>query len=431
MLKIGVDSVTERIRYVFDIIEQFRSVSFDLVEIKSEDSHADLYVYSTQKSVAQKGLRAASLLYNEEIQKCDAVIAGFGNEKCLRFDGIADPLAAIFYHLTRMEEYDLKPEDLDIHGRFQSKNSFVFQFQLPFQLLAERWIDAFLLDFQQQTGQKISTEKQLLKFFPTFDIDNTFAFKWKPFPRILGSFTKDFIHFDFERLKAKIKTLLNLQRDPYDTFDKISDWSQKADKIQLFWLLGDLTKYDRNVPNTSKKQHAFIQQLAQRLPIGLHPSYGSNTSLQQLQKEKSILETAEKQTVTRSRQHFLRLHFPETYQRNILVGMAHDFTMGFGDQVGFRAGTLRSYPFFDLTKNEVFDYWIHPFAYMDGTLKEYQKLSLDESKRVIDKLVEEAAKFGGDFCIIWHNETISEWHNWKNWSSLISYTQQKIHEVQN
>jgi hypothetical protein len=68
---------------------------------------------------------------------------------------------------------------------------------------------------------------------------------------------------------------------------------------------------------------------------------------------------------------------------------------------------------------------------MDGTLKEYQKWSVEQSKIEIQKLIQEALLFGGEFSAIWHNETISDWDDWKEWSSLIEFTNTKIHEAKN
>ena len=96
--------------------------------------------------------------------------------------------------------------------------------------------------------------------------------------------------------------------------------------------------------------------------------------------------------------------------------------MGFAEHVGFRCGTGRAHFWFDLKLNTMTNLTIHPFAYMDGTLHEYMKLTIEESKTKIDQLREELRTFGGDFVFIWHNETIGDYGKWNGWSAVLDYT---------
>lgn len=429
MLKIAVDKITPRIQYVFDRIRDFRGIEFTLVAIDTLVERNEMYFYSQDIHTKDKGFKAANLLYETTLSKTILSKAIFREQECLAFDTVADPLASIFYHLTRMEEYAYQTPDF--HGRFQAKDSFLVKYGWEKYLMVERWIDDFLADYHQKMKSSFENSYPPLKLLLTFDIDNTFAFKWKPITRVLGSYVKDMMRFDFKRMAAKTATLLQFRKDPYDTFNKILQYHKNGVAVQLFWLLGDTDTYDRNVSNTSKKHRAFICEIGVELSIGLHPSYASNKSFDKLLKEKEHIENILKQPVETSRQHFLKLRFPDTYQQSQKAGFKSDYTLGFGDVIGFRSGTIQAFPFFDLEKDQQQDYWIHPFSYMDGTLKDYLKLSVEQSKKEINELIVEASRFGGDFIIIWHNETISEWHDWKGWSELITYTIQRTNEVNN
>ena len=90
-----------------------------------------------------------------------------------------------------------------------------------------------------------------------------------------------------------------------------------------------------------------------------------------------------------SRQHFLRFQLPETYNNLVNVGFKEEFSMGFAEHVGFRSGTARSHKWFDLLVNRTTNFTIRPFAYMDGTLREYMKLDQQKSKEKIQQLFDE------------------------------------------
>jgi hypothetical protein len=156
--------------------------------------------------------------------------------------------------------------------------------------------------------------------------------------------------------------------------------------------------------------------------VGLHPSYASNVSDKRLLEEKQRISQILVKDVVESRQHFLKLKLPQTYRRLIKEGFKKDYTMGFADQPGFRLGTAHPVYFFDLETNQATDYKLIPFVYMDGTFNEYLHYSIEESKVVVQKLLDEVRTYGGIFCFIWHNETIGNSGKWQGWSELLDFT---------
>jgi hypothetical protein len=211
-------------------------------------------------------------------------------------------------------------------------------------------------------------------------------------------------------------------KDPYDTYDYILSIADRGFSVNMFWLLGDYAKYDKNVTFKDARHQRLIRKMALKTTVGIHPSYKSNSYEYFLLNEKERLESILNQLVEHSRQHFLKLKLPATYHSISTMGIKHDYTMGYADQVGFRAGTARSFSWFDLRKNSISNLTIHPFAYMDGTLQEYLKLTPSESKLIIASLFEEVKNYGGDFQMIWHNETIGEYGKWKGWKEVLEFT---------
>jgi hypothetical protein len=96
--------------------------------------------------------------------------------------------------------------------------------------------------------------------------------------------------------------------------------------------------------------------------------------------------------------------------------------MGYSDNIGFRAAT--SYPFrwFDLKNNVPTPFLIHPFCFMDVTLKNYLKFNNEQSLKSVDKLYDWISICGGVFCYIFHNESLSSDAEWKDWQNLFENT---------
>ena len=152
--------------------------------------------------------------------------------------------------------------------------------------------------------------------------------------------------------------------------------------------------------------------------MGIHPSFSSYLDTERLQVEVERLSAVLNREVTKSRQHFLRMTLPRSYQRLIELDITDDYTMGYASQVGFRAGTATSFRFFDLENDMATSLWVHPFAVMDGTLKDYLNLNLTDSYNTISKVVDEVRKVGGTFIYLTHNETLGGQKRWTGWPEM-------------
>jgi hypothetical protein len=190
----------------------------------------------------------------------------------------------------------------------------------------------------------------------------------------------------------------------------------------VFWLLGNYAAYDKNISWKNKTLQKLIQRCHRFASSGIHPSYASGNNVKVVLKESNRLKKIIGGEIKVSRQHFLRLRFPYTYHSLIEAGIQEDYTMGYADDVGFRAGTSRVFPWFDLIKNEQTDLMIYPFAYMDGTLNEYLHLTPEEAMHLIRSLYEEISLFGGNFTFIWHNETLNNRGKWEGWREVFNYS---------
>lgn len=424
MLQIYVDQISERLVYTLNFVFEQQGVGYQLSNDlqKFEKQSGKRFSYSDYDFQNNEvlSLKPSSLLFEDTIAKIHPKKGIFNDVECLVFNEISDPLASIFYYLSRYEEYtNLLRDD---HGRFSGSKSLSFQYGWLETLVVERWTKAFIDFLFENKVIDRGFVPSSVDIRPSFDIDNTYAYQWKNGSRKLLSMLKDYSKVDRKRIKERKLVADGKMKDPYDTFDYIEEIAGRGFKVNVFWLLGDYTQFDRNISHDDPRHQRLIQQVSKYTMVGIHPSYKSHVNENQLSKEVVRLHKITKHPTHHSRQHFLKFTLPTTYRRLINCGIEHDYSMGFADTIGFRAGTLRSFFWFDLEKNLITKLKVHPIAYMDGTLNDYLQLSPQNAIERIDKLFNETKHYGGQFFCLWHNETIGEYGRWKGWRKVLEHT---------
>jgi hypothetical protein len=141
---------------------------------------------------------------------------------------------------------------------------------------------------------------------------------------------------------------------------------------------------------------------AKNIEMGVHPSYDTFESLEQLRMEVSAVRELLGEHKIGGRQDFLRWS-PETWVHWDSLGLAYDGTVGFADHVGFRAGTSYPYRPWLLSKGREADLLEIPLMAMDSTPQGYMKLSPDDALEKLLDCVARCRTVGGVFSLLWHN----------------------------
>jgi len=107
------------------------------------------------------------------------------------------------------------------------------------------------------------------------------------------------------------------------------------------------------------------------------------------------------------RQHYLRWS-PESWRHWEMCGLAYDSTVGYADQIGFRAGTCIPYRPWLLALDREANLIEIPLIVMDGTLLHYMGLTPHESLEAVGELVARCRAVGGVFTLLWHNSSLMD-----------------------
>lgn len=327
-----------------------------------------------------------------------------------------DLLAATFFLVSRYEEY--LPHHTDEHGRYKPEESVAYRNGFLQEPVVDRW--ALML------RRKIEEVFPLFRFAQrpfqmevTVDIDAAYCYRGKGWWRSFVGFGKDLLlHRDPHQARHRWRCLTGKEPDPFNTFDHILALKQRYPHTTLlfFALLANYGPFDKNISHNHEEFRQLLKHLADYVRVGIHTSYASHSDSALIETEVDRLNAILHHNVTRNRAHFLLMSLPATYRQLLLHGIQHDYTMGYADMPGFRAGISVPYPFFDLYKDAEEPLLIHPFCLMDVTLHTKMGLSNDESESLFRQMIDKVADVGGTFSCIVHNQYLCNLFGWQGWS---------------
>lgn len=328
-----------------------------------------------------------------------------------------DIFSASFYLITRYEEYPKSISNLDKHSRFcsrdclASKNKFL---NLP---VVDLW--AFrLLEILKAKNYSLSIKPRKFNQITTIDLDSAYAFKHKGIIRVLLSAFKSVITNGKPDFIKRFKVLTGLEADPFDIYSNLFTILPCSPQTIWFVHAGKWGKYDKPIPISTPAMKALVGTLAEKYRVGIHPSYSSFMNEHKTREELADLVNALDQAVACSRQHYIRLRLPASYRILTKMGITEDYSMGYPDTVGFRAGTCTPFVFYDLISEQPVNLKVFPFQVMDSIFVN-EKISPEKTREIIFGLIEAVRRVNGTFISVWHVDYLSGYGQSDGWFSLL------------
>ena len=422
-----VPKITNRLLYIFELLlKEELGINFKFTtEVDEFLSYQGMRLHYGNAPLSEEPAlfqQAVKLLFERDIYDQDIKVCSFNDSNAIYpvFNDNSlfpfDIFAASFYIISRYEEY--LPHVSDQYNRFQPQDSILYKMNVIEKPIVNIWAIE-LGKMIQDRYPEVQLKKKTFKFVPTYDIDAAWAYKNKGFFRTTAAFLKDILFFDKKEIKERWEVLRDKRIDPFDTFDYQIELQKELKLKPLYFILcGDYNTNDKNISIRNKEFQNLIKRLGDYALVGIHPSFSSYLKKDVVKEEVSRLSEVLNREVTMSRQHFLRLSLPSTYQILIELDITDDYSMGYASQAGFRAGYADTFQFFDLENDMKTKLNIHPFALMDGTMRDYLDLDVHESYEKAKQLIDEVKNINGTFILLWHNETLSGEKRWEGWITL-------------
>lgn len=429
MLVIYIDKHTNRLGYTLNFI--FKDVlKIDyMVTLSKETFIAEKGAklsYSEEAVYDELHLTHSNLLFETDITNFDLNYfekdgVPFLFRTCTQDDILDfDVFAAVFYMISRYEEY--LPFIADKHGRFSSEDSLAVEHNFLEKPVVNIWIDMLKNKILEKYPNEVFMQKKF-SFLNSIDVDMAYYYKGKGLYRSIGGFLRDLIKRDFTSCKERIKIDFFGKEDPYNCFAFLQNHICKNSlKTLIFYLMAPSSDYDKSISPYNTNFQLSIKDMADYADIGIHPSYYVCEEPDRLPSQIQLLKDIVHKNITDARFHYLRFRLPDSYNTLMENEITDDYSMGYSDRIGFRAGTCSSFQFYDLEKDCETKLRVHPFAFMDVALKNGLHLSPLQAFEKIKNIVDEVYKVKGELISVWHNESLSDYKDWQGWRNV--YEQQ-------
>ena len=420
-IKIFAQSATPRLHYIAGLIfGNILGSDWKIITDKRDTGDDPVINYSSEAISGSLRMKPHPLLYEDCIKPVGLTAGEWkGIPAFFMTDQDADIpfdiFAASFYLVSRYEEYvTFKP---DKHGRFPATSSFAFRngfLRIPVvDLWAKELAKMLTLNYPGPAFRNDGYNALL-----TIDSDQPFAYLGRNLIRTAGGLIHDIVT-KAGNAGERFRVLTNKSKDPFDVFNYIiSNIEATGTDARFFFPAGRYTKYDKNPLWRNSAYRGLIKTISSKFKSGFHPSYYASDNYAVLEKELGRLGSIMERDVTISRFHFLRLKFPVSYNILEKAGIEEDYSMGFPDEPGFRAGIARPFLFYDLAEERQTGLRIVPLMVMDATLYQYKKLDEHAAEKVITGIISETRKAGGLFVSLWHNTSLTENSEWEGWRKL-------------
>ena len=428
MLLIYTQKITPRIIYIFKhICTHVLGLEIKFTtKIEEFIAHQGMkFSYGKKRLGNELFIQSTELLLEQGLSDVEVKVQKWEQTKCFfavsdNSDLPFDIFASSFYLLSRYEEY--LPHVKDESGRFPASESLAYKKSFIKSPVVDIWAYKFK-DLLELRFPDIEIRKRDYVATTIISVSHVFNFKNKGFLRTLTGTIKDISRLKFTRVSDRIKVLLRLKKDPYNVFeDLISFIKRHKAKMVFMFQLSDYNVYDRNINHNRLNYKSIIKYMADYSKVGLRLGYFAVKELKALKSEKKRFENiihGPLQNVLNSKYNLM---LPEHYSYLNELEITNDYSMGYPQTPGFRAGTTTPYLFFDINMEVTTPLTVHPYIFHSQICLSKNQAELEI---IIDDMAEQLKAVGAPFISVFKNRDFSEYSDKNLHYSLL----ERIHEI--
>jgi len=332
-----------------------------------------------------------------------------------------DLFASSFFMLTRWEEIVL--DQKDEHERFEASSAVSVKHGFNNIPVVNYYIELLKCLLVEIGFDAKQFKKHEYSEIFTCDVDSPWDPNFKNPLVFIKSLAGDFLKrkqykIGISRLSLFFRNILkNKKKDPHYTFNYIYYQIAKRNLKSVFYYIADKPAGNLDTHyslNDDKIIDLIDSQIKRGDEVGLHGSYLSYNSLEQLKKEYNLLNNTlngnhQRASLNESRQHYLRWDSAITPQILDKIGIKVDSSIYFANAPGFRSGICYEYNWFDVKSRKKLDLKERPLILMEASILDnwyLGEMTAQGKLNLVKSLKNEVKKFSGQFVLLWHNSRL-------------------------
>lgn len=201
------------------------------------------------------------------------------------------------------------------------------------------------------------------------------------------------------------KGIVNKQQTNYKSFNQIISIEQRYDALSTFYFLCSPHDIFGEKYTLDEVKNEIGNIIDKGCEIGYHTGYDIYNNVNEIIKEKNMMEQFIGKKVSGARNHVLRFDTPDSWECLSKAGFKYDSSFGYHDMIGFRNGICHPFQPFNLDTGEPINILEIPLNVQDWALKYEMKKSCAEAWQYIKELIDIAEKYNGVLNLLWHTWT--------------------------
>ena len=409
MLLVYTHKITPRLTYIFKhIFENMLKIDVGFTDkVGIFVAHSGPKLSYTNKPLGDEFFIAShSLLFeqgvinqNLEIQEWEDMPIFFVTNKNGLFP--FDIFASSFFLLTRYEEAlpHLKT-DLGHFNFFDSiahKNNFL---EKP---IIDIWVFKFfkiLSKIFEEISQfdRGKPSKELL-----LEVHIPYKYRHRSFLIIMGDFFSSIWKMNLRDLVYQILVLLRIKKDPYDSFDTWNELFEKSSfNPKVFFLFAKSSSYQSTFSIFNLNYRRIIKEIGDYFNLGILASVQAQLfPNEQLRKEKFLFQDVTHNTISSIRFSNGIRDVTLDYENLSNNEFNNDYSMGYLNHFGFRAGTATPFNFYDISNEYQLPLKVHPIFADESGIKKIDSINPFEK---LDKYYDSLPLPCGKLTIVLNNK---------------------------
>lgn len=393
MLLVYTHKITPRITYIFThVFKRVLGIEVGFTTtLETFVAHPEEKMSYTNAPLGNEFfIKSHSLLFDQGIQDVPCEVSSWeelpiffqqDTPSALPFD----LFAAGFYLLTRYEEH-LPYVESGFEG-FPAKTSLAYRHKFLKRPLVDLWIQK-LKQYMTPVYPDLFPVEGMNRKSPQIlvDVIQAYKYKHKSVFRNAVQWVKALFDLNLWELIEHPLVLMRFRRDPWNVFatdfPELSK-SKQAKRMFFFFQFTDVNFRDQGITKHEKYLHYLVKATADYFEVSLLVSQTGRKSLKHFKSERVDFQDQIHHPVTHVRFAKNLRNVNESYKILMAEEIRADYSMGYPDELGYRASTALPFYFFDLANDYETLLRVHPVVATEDWVR---KTTPQKAIRTLEKI---------------------------------------------